>query len=271
MQNDGNGSRLPFSVSAELEIAMKSETEAIIINSMNLGDADKLVTFLSTERGIQKGIAKNARKSFRRFGAGLESFTVCRLLVHGWEHQELLRIESADIMVQHPAICADLKRAAAGSVMLELVKELVPSGEGNPETFYLLSYLLQLLNAGEDPLVLLRIFEIKLLSLLGYQPKLDHCLSCGKSPNAEALFLGMKGGVLCRNCMVSSGGQHILVSQGTVGFYYQTLRMELGKLSRLKPSASIITELGQVFSAHLFHILGKQLRSVEFLRSVYPF
>ena len=51
---------------------MKSKTEAIIISSMNLGEADKLVTFFSLDRGMQKGVAKNARKSFRRFGAGLE-------------------------------------------------------------------------------------------------------------------------------------------------------------------------------------------------------
>ncbi len=49
---------------------MKSKTEAIIISSMNLGEADKLVTFFSLDRGMQKGVAKNARKSFRRFGAG---------------------------------------------------------------------------------------------------------------------------------------------------------------------------------------------------------
>ncbi len=79
---------------------MKSKTEAIIISSMNLGEADKLVSFFSLERGMLKGVAKNARKSFKRFGAGLESFTYCRLYLYEREHQELIRIESADIIEQ---------------------------------------------------------------------------------------------------------------------------------------------------------------------------
>ena len=87
---------------------MRSKTEAIIIGSLNLGEADKLVTFFSLDRGMQKGVAKNARKSFRRFGAGLESFTYCRIHLHEREHQDLLRIESADIIVQASAICGDL-------------------------------------------------------------------------------------------------------------------------------------------------------------------
>src|SRR5512144_1710327 len=102
---------------------MRSRTEAIIISSMNLGEADRLVTFFSLDRGLQKGVARNARKSFRRFGAGLEAFTASRLHLYEREHQELVRIESADILSQHFEIAGDLSRTAAGSVILELVKE----------------------------------------------------------------------------------------------------------------------------------------------------
>lgn len=247
---------------------MKSKTESIIISSLNLGEADKLVTFFSLDRGMQKGVAKNARKSFRRFGAGLEAFTISRLHLYEREHQDLVHIESADILSQHPGICADLGRAAAGAVMLELVRETAPPGERNASAFLVLSHVLHLLNAGGDPLFLLRIFEIKFLSLLGYQPKLDHCLSCGIQPKGDVIFLGMKGGMLCPACMVSSGEPQIRLSQGAVGFYYQALRMDMDKVSRLKPSPGIMRELDEVFSAHTFHILGKRLKSTEFLKSV---
>ncbi len=235
---------------------------------MNLGEADKLVTFFSLDRGVLKGVAKNARKSFRRFGAGLEAFTCCRLHLHEREHQELLRIESADIITQPARICEDLNRSAAGAVMLELVKELAPAGERNASAFLLLVHTLELLNAGEDPLFLLRIFEIKFLSLLGYQPKLDHCLSCGREPKGEMIFHGMKGGVLCPDCMVSSEDPQVRLSQGAAGFYYQALRMDMDKICRLRPSPMIMQELDRIFSAHTFHILGKRLKSREFLQTI---
>jgi DNA repair protein RecO (recombination protein O) len=247
---------------------LKSKTEAVIISSMNLGEADKLVTFFSLDRGMLKGVAKNARKSFKRFGAGLESFTLVRVHLFEREHQELARIESVDIIEQHSAIGADLGRAAAGAVMLELVRELSPLGERNARAFLLLSHILHLLDEGEDPLFLLGVFKIKILSLLGYQPKLDHCLSCGNPPKGEIIFLSMKGGALCPDCLVSSGGPQVRLSAGAVGFYYQALRMEMDKVCRLKPSPGIVRELDQVFVAHTFYILGKRLKSTEFLRSL---
>jgi DNA repair protein RecO (recombination protein O) len=247
---------------------MKSRTEAIIISSLNLGEADKLVTFFSLDRGMQKGVARNARRSFRRFGAGLETFTISRLHLHEREHQDLVSIESADILSQHPAITDDLNRAATGAVMLELVRELAPPDERNTSVFLVLSHVLHLLNTGEDPLFLLRIFEIKFLSILGYQPKLDHCILCGTPPKGDVIFLGMKGGMVCPGCMVSSGEQQIRLSQGTVGFYYHALKMDMDKVCRLKPSPDMMQELDRAFSAHTFHILGKPLKSTEFLRSV---
>ncbi len=247
---------------------MKSKTEAIIIGTMNLGEADKVVTFFSLDRGKLRGVAKNARKSFRRFGAGLELFTHCRLHLYEREHQELIRIESADIIDQHFEIAGDLSRMAAGSVILELVKEIAPEGERNSRAFLVLAHLLHLLNGGIDPLFLLRVFEIRFLSLLGFQPRLDKCLSCGCAADRPMIFVGMKGGVLCPDCLVSSGEEQIRLSPGAIGFYYQALRMDLDKLTRLKPSADILRELDEAFSSHTLHILGKRLRSTEFLRSV---
>jgi DNA repair protein RecO (recombination protein O) len=247
---------------------MKTKTESIIISSMNLGEADKLVTFFSLDRGMLKGVAKNARKSFRRFGAGLESFTLSRLHLYEHEHQELVRIESADIIAQHSGIGTDLARAAAGAVMIELVREMSPLGEQNASAFLLLNHVLHLLDVGEEPVFLLRIFEIKFLSLLGYQPKLDHCLSCGSQPKGEMIFESMKGGVICSDCMVSSGSGQVRLTPGAVGFYYQSLRMEMDKVCRLKPSPGIMRELEQAFTAHTFHILGKRLKSMDFLRTI---
>jgi DNA repair protein RecO (recombination protein O) len=249
-------------------VVMKSKTESIIISTMNLGEADKLVTFFSLDRGMLKGVAKNARKSFRRFGAGLEVFTLSRLHLFEREHQELARIESADILCQNAGIACDLERAAAGSVMLELAKELLPLGERNASAFLLLSQVLHLLNSGEDPQFLLNIFEIKFLSILGYQPKMDHCLSCGKQARGEIVFLALKGGILCPDCMASSGDGQVRVSAGAVGFYYQALRMDMDKIVRLRPSSAMLQELDRAFSSHIFHIIGKRLKSTDFLKRV---
>lgn len=250
------------------EAPMKSRTEAIILGTMNLGEADKLVTFFSLDRGRLRGVARNARKSFRRFGAGLEPFTHVRLHLSEREHQELVRIESSDIVTQHFTLARDLDRMAAGSVILDLVRELAPEEERNPAVFLLLAHILNLLENGPDPLFLLRIFEIRFLSLLGYQPKFDRCLSCGCAADRQMVFQELKGGVLCPDCIAASGEDQIRISPGAIGFYYHALRMDLDKFTRLRPSAEIIRELDQALSSHLLHILGRRLKSSGFLRTV---
>ena len=246
---------------------MKSKTEAIIIGSMNLGEADKLVTFFPWNGASSRALPGTRGSPFAA-SARASRLSRTRLHVHEREHQELLRIESCDIISQPRAITGELNRMAAGSVILELVKEIAPEAERNPSAFLLLVHVLQLLNDGEDPSFLLKIFEIRFLSLLGYQPKLDHCLSCGGASNRPMIFSGLKGGVLCPDCMVSSGDSQVMLSPGAIGFYYQALRMEMDKVCRLKPSTEIMQELDRAFSTHTFHILGKRLKSTEFLRSV---
>jgi hypothetical protein len=82
------------------------------------------------------------------------------------------------------------------------------------------------------------------------------------------IFQGMKGGILCPDCMVSSGDAQVKLSPGAVGFYYHALRMEMDKVCRLKPSPGIMAELDEVFSAHTFNIIGKRLKSTGFFRSL---
>ena len=118
---------------------------------------------------------------------------------------------------------------------------------------------------------LLKIFEIRFLSLLGFQPRLDRCLSCGCGAERSMVFSGLKGGVFCSDCLVSSGEDQIRLSPGAIGFYYHALRMDIDKVTRLKPSADIMRELDQAFTSHTLHILGKRLRSAEFLKSLCSF
>lgn len=248
---------------------MKSRTEAVILSSVSLGEADKLVTFFSIDRGKLRGVAKNARKSFRRFGAGLEPFTHSRLHLFEREHQELVRIESSEILTQHFTLTGDLKRAAAGAVMLELVRELAPEGERNAGVFLLLTHMLSMLDGDADPLFLLRVFEIRFFSLLGYQPKLDKCLSCGAPSDRSMVFSGLKGGVICSACLASSGDDQIRISAAAIGFYYHALRMDMDKLTRLRPSSAILAELDRAFASHTLHIIGRQLKSSGFFKGIF--
>jgi hypothetical protein len=82
------------------------------------------------------------------------------------------------------------------------------------------------------------------------------------------VFYGLKGGVLCSDCLISSGEDQIRLSPGAIGFYYHALRMDLDKVTRLKPSVDIMRELDQAFTSHTLHVLGKRLKSSAFLQAV---
>lgn len=73
-------------------------TQAVVLRSMNLGDADKIVTLFTRDYGKVKVVAKAARRIKSRFGACLEPMTHLSLIYFGKEHQDLYRLNQCDIV-----------------------------------------------------------------------------------------------------------------------------------------------------------------------------
>src|ERR1044072_1943275 len=74
------------------------ETEALILRSYNLAEADKIVVCLSRSAGLIRGVAKGCRKLKNRFGASLDPFTLINLTYYEKENRELVSFRQAEIL-----------------------------------------------------------------------------------------------------------------------------------------------------------------------------
>jgi DNA repair protein RecO (recombination protein O) len=245
------------------------KTWAIVIKTLDYGESDRIVAFYTSDFGKVKGIAKGAKKSKRRFSNALEVFTLSRLIFFDKKESGLARIEGCDIVDTFPAIREDIRKIAFGCYLVELVDETTAEREANPDLFNMLKTFLSLLSDDEAEAQILRIFEIRLLSLLGYRPGLHRCLRCNGmlEHGASAHFSVKRGGLLCQRC---SQGYHDLsaISPGTAKILQAAMEMDLSKIRRLKFSKQALWESETILSKFIQYHINKELKSKKFLKDL---
>lgn len=173
------------------------ETEAIVLRTYPLREADLLVTLFTRLEGKVKGVARAAKKSKRRFGGALEPLTYVRAYYEDREGQELARLDSCEVLESPLASEVSYPRAVALGHVAELLDELLPDREANDAVFRLALSVLAGLRGAEIWLPV-TYFELWMTRLMGYLPELSECLACGRSLNgSRAYFHALADGLMC--------------------------------------------------------------------------
>jgi DNA repair protein RecO (recombination protein O) len=242
------------------------KTPAVVLYSMDFAEWDKLVTLYTRDFGKIKGIAKGAKRSRKRFGSGLEPLTYSTLSFFEKERSSLVRLNHCDIVESYPGIHDDVLRVGYASYLGELINEMTAEKEVNKELFQLFINFLGLLN---EPLFreeFIRIFELRLLSLSGYQPELGRCVMCGKevSGEGEYRFSLRKGGLTCSDCF-KGPHEYPPLSGGTIKMLQRAQTISLDKITRLFFSPQALEESRRVLLRFIEYHLEKPLKSPRVL------
>ena len=107
------------------------ESEAVILRTYPMREADLLVTLFTRQEGKIRGVARAAKKSKRRFGGALEPLTYVRVYYEDRERQELTRLDSCEVIESPLATEVSYPRAVALGHIAELLDELLPDREAN--------------------------------------------------------------------------------------------------------------------------------------------
>ena len=173
------------------------QSEAIVLRTYPLREADLLVTLFTRVEGKIKGVARAAKKSRRRFGGALEPLTLVRAHYDDREGQELARLDSCDILESPLSGELDYARIVALEHVAETLDELLPDREANDAIFRLAVSVLHQLRAGEIWMPL-TYFQLWLVRLVGFLPELGTCMACGRSLNrSRAFYHAMADGIVC--------------------------------------------------------------------------
>ena len=110
-------------------------TDAIVLRTYNLAEADRIVLCLTRDAGLVRAVAKGARRMKSRFGAALEPFTFIRLDFYEKENRELVTISQAEILKSNFDLAAHPDSTDALAYIAELVSEFAPPHEANDKLY----------------------------------------------------------------------------------------------------------------------------------------
>ncbi|HEX9759140.1 MAG TPA: DNA repair protein RecO [Nitrospiria bacterium] len=241
-------------------------TEGIVLRNKTLGESDRLVHLFTLTHGKLKGVAKGARRPKNRFGSALEPITHASLFLFERRTGGLFQIQEAEIIRSFQALREDLNTIFYASHFLRWIEAFLPEGESRPTCFHLLREFLSLLGEVKDVESLARCFEIKVLDLSGFRPRLDVCGDCGKTLERKKIYFSfLEGRGLCNNCGSQENRFHSFLSPGTVASVHQILTLYPNKVSRLHLNVLMKKELGKMTRDYAKHLLGKEIGTEQML------
>ncbi|MDY6842886.1 MAG: DNA repair protein RecO [Thermodesulfobacteriota bacterium] len=245
------------------------KTEALVIQSVDYGESDTIVTFFTKDYGKVTGIAKGAKRSRKRFGGTLDLFVMGNLMFFEKNHVAMPRIEQFSPVLIHKKLRAEITMFYCACYFTELTGKFLPDRAVNREVYHLLKTFIGKLESGKNIQRNLRIFEIRLLKHIGYQPHLDRCIACKQPIKTEKFrFSPSKGGVICKMCN-RSDKEFVMVSQGTAKTLISSMRLDIEKLDRLIFSDNALKESEQLLAQFIPYQLGKEIKSARLLQTIF--
>jgi DNA repair protein RecO (recombination protein O) len=183
------------------------ETEALVLRTYNLAEADKIVVCLSRSAGLIRGVAKGCRKLKNRFGASLEPFTLINLTYYEKEHQELVSFRQTEILRSRFNLSSNTSILTGFSYMGDLLIDFSPPHQANDNLYRMALACFDAASQTPDDLEsVLRYFEVWLLKIEGFLPDLRACANCQRAfSGEETVYLGSDLALRCADCSERRG------------------------------------------------------------------
>ena len=239
------------------------KTEAIVLRRLNVGEADKLLVLFTPTLGKVRAIARGARRPKSRLGGHLEVPCHCTLMLARGQNLDI--VTQAQTIESFLPLRSDLRRSSQALYAAELVEQLTAEhGEGHAVYGLLLETLRRLCQDTNQELVM-RHFELNLLTHLGYRPQLYSCLECRAALKPALNFFSPHlGGVLCPAC----GGclpDARPISPNAVKAMRFMAESPYPQASRLRMGRELSEEIEGLLRRYILYLLEHEVKSVQFL------
>ena len=243
-------------------------TEAIVLRTRNLGEADKILTLFTKERGKVSAVARGSRRPRNHLMGVAQPFTHSTFLI--FRGKNLDSISQGTIINAWLYLREDLLKMAYASYIVELVDRLTEEYDPSERIYSLLVAVFErLCNDGLETR-LVRFFELRFLRLIGLDPQLEHCVGCDTvmtDTGHQLRFSPREGGVLCPDCQ-RRRTDALSLSLGA----YQVMRWlsnaDIDRLSVLQMPEAVADEVEETLRNFINFHLQRPLKSLEFLYTI---
>ena len=235
------------------------------------GETSKILTIYTQNHGKINLIAKGSRSIKSRHWGTLEPFTHIALVYYYKDNRDLQFISQADIIAAHPSIQSQLGKMILASILCELILRIETAENENPALFRLLLEALSTLNTHETGLRnIIRSFQLKLVSLSGYEPNLSRCAVCGRTELESYVNFNIDAGqYTCQHCSIKQKDQYS-VSANAIKIMRWLQQVSIQQSVSAKISVKTGREVDTFLLFYLrYHVEGlSKLNTVEFLDKI---
>ncbi len=239
--------------------------QGVVLRRRDQGEADRVLTVFTPDQGKLNLIAKGIRKTTSRKAGHLELFTHVSMLVAQARTWDIVTEATAVESFRH--LRTDLGLISRASYVAELLDVF---GEASDDSHHLWDLLLlalrELDEAEADPDLLMRWFELHLLSLTGFQPEFFNCLGCGNELQPVDNFLSLHaGGIFCPSCGQGLSGVEV-ISADLLKILRHLQRSNWGAVRSLQMRPASLQAVESILYRYLVTVLERQLKSADFVR-----
>jgi DNA repair protein RecO (recombination protein O) len=245
------------------------KTEAIVLRSMDLGEADRVLTVLTPRLGKLRVIAKGIRRTRSRLSGGLEPMSDVQLVLAVGRTFDV--VTSSALEDPHLGLRNDLHSTAAAWYVVELIDRFCEGAADSHGAFVVLAQALSALDAPADVVaraVVARWVELHLLDAMGFRPQLGTCLECGAEIEPEGnAFSPVAGGVICPQCRHAALGARG-IGADALKILRHLQRSPLVEVLGLRLESSLNREVERLLHDTVSSVIERELRSRDFLEEV---
>ena len=240
------------------------ESEAIILQSYPLGEADRLVSFLSRSMGRARGVARGARRSKSRFGSTLERMSYVRVWFFERETRELVQINQCELIESFVGVFRDYASGNALTLFAEIAEAVLPEREPVDAYFRLMLLAAQYIKREKRIELPLAYFALWTVRLGGWLGSLETCARCGKGTASVVYANPASPGFFCANCRVT--GMRV-IHEAAVAAAKSILNERLDRLVSPAFSKPALHALTQYSLDLIEHQIERKLKAREILES----
>jgi len=241
------------------------ETEAIILKTFPLGEADRLVSFFGRTSGRVRGVASGARRIKNRYGSTLQILSHVQLWYVEKETRELVRIQQAELLESFNKAQSDYELSTGLAVVSEVAEAVLPEHEVSEAMFRLILLVVRQVEQTGDWQLPLSYFAFWTIRLGGWLPRFDRCTSCGNQFGAKPAYYSLlKPGLFCENCR-RSGMKPIRVQSRELAEQFASERLD--QITFDLPIHESFKELREAALAWIEHHIEKKLATRELLET----
>lgn len=242
---------------------IRSDLPALVLDSIDHGESDKIVTFFCQDIGKLTAIAKGAHRSKKRFLNKLELFTFLQISYSKSSPASLSVLTEAELLNSFISLRSNLPCYRTASIIREFM--LLATGEtiNDDNVFKLALWTLHSLDRGDNPKRVLALFLVKLFDFIGYRPDFASCQGCGKEPGNgnPATFSVQTGGLVCRECMAQAPNSTRILTPGTTHMIRAIQQQPISRLNRFKPGGIVLKQILDCFYRYGRHLFQREIHS----------